>query len=452
LAEKGLLHCIIMTATHANDLIRLVTRAFYNEECAIILDCLLRENRCLKDEELAQILRLHQKQVRKWLSELKADHLVKSENRQKEARNPGERPTAHLYWYVDYKHVVDVIKYRLHIIGRKFENERDREMQVQVYECPLCHHQYTAMDALILETNGWKCENCIVGLEEINSNDSAHQTHSQLKTLYAQIKPIIEAMKRVEANPIPKFPRHTIAMLGPIEDSIIGTAPSTGAYSASSHSHSTARSSGPGGIASGSIDVFVDIEGADSKPSASQQISAQAQHDVKAQPPWMISHSSSTSNAHAISHPANGTTSSASSSSSSTTTEGEPVDEGLYKAYILQYFAELQRQQTLASEGLKRPAEDAHEEDVAVRDKKRIKVEPTDMVFAKPQLQQVHENGIVHEHQPKTEETPADEPMVKVQGKLMPLSQIGEQEMELMTAEEYNEYGMIVMQYSVDSS
>ncbi len=64
---------------------------------------------------------------------------------------------------------------------------------------------YSALEAASLPLAGWKCESCMGDLEEISAAESVSKTQNQVKTMWAQLKPITEAMKRVEAHPLPRY-------------------------------------------------------------------------------------------------------------------------------------------------------------------------------------------------------------------------------------------------------
>ena len=42
------------------------------------------------------------------------------------------------FWYMDYKHFVDIVKYRIYMMTKKLDEEVDKQLQIQNYFCPRC--------------------------------------------------------------------------------------------------------------------------------------------------------------------------------------------------------------------------------------------------------------------------------------------------------------------------
>jgi len=61
-----------------DDLIRLVINGFYTKEQMIVVEVLLKFHKPITEEEIGKSLKLSGKQVRKALSELEVDCLLKS--------------------------------------------------------------------------------------------------------------------------------------------------------------------------------------------------------------------------------------------------------------------------------------------------------------------------------------------------------------------------------------
>ncbi|KAN0051037.1 hypothetical protein ACTA71_006804 [Dictyostelium dimigraforme] len=193
-----------------DDLVKMVIRAFYPDEYAVIIDGLLREKKRIKDEDLALKLRIQQKYVRKILMDLKGDSMVKSSDVKVEAKGPNERSSTHLLWYIDYKHIIDIVKYKLYMFRKKMESVKVQKIDVQTYKCQTCHKIYTALDIpklLNMETGALACEICDGDLEEELNNESLTQTAKHQSDLFSQLRKIIEQLKKTEGHNIPLFAR-----------------------------------------------------------------------------------------------------------------------------------------------------------------------------------------------------------------------------------------------------
>lgn len=470
-------------ATYVNELLKFLVRAFHGPECGVVLDALLRANRCIKDDELAATLKLQQKQVRKVLFTLKGEHIVTYENRNKEALKQGERSTAHLHWFVDYKNAVDCVKYRIHQITKKFTEEKNRELQVQSYVCKQCRNSYSSLDAYTLQVNGWRCEHCCGELEEVSAAESVSKTQNQVKTLWTQLKPITDALKRVESHPIPKFPKTSAAaMLAGLEDTSMlittaGSGPVTGGGMGlvGGHSNHASRPRDPSAapLGGGQLDVFVDIVGSSQNGAPAQN--GAAKPAPKAPLPWMQSQNVQQQTSLITTQPVVETP--AASTSSST---GD-MDKDTYEQYVKQYMEEYQKRQqaeTAKQQKLQKGQQQAQsqqqspnlagqkhksngnlvKEEAAgsdVAERKRAKVEGDGVEVAQREAKKEEEvkqeeEAVTQEFEGAFEEAAApsgEEPMVTIGAQQFPVSQITEDQHNLMTPEEYEAYYKVYMAY-----
>ena len=121
----------------AENVIRMVTRAFYEHEAVVVLDGLLHLNwmtkNSVRDQDLATEMKLQHRMVRKVLSQLEHDNLLQSVERKE---THGNREVLQQYWRVNHKMALDAIKLRL----KRMENamqEAPVERRTQ-YECRQC--------------------------------------------------------------------------------------------------------------------------------------------------------------------------------------------------------------------------------------------------------------------------------------------------------------------------
>ena len=151
----------------------------------------------MKDEDLAAKLKLHYKQIRKYLNELKRDRLVRSEVRSEAttqaegASQPQYRKvspfrcglislplmqTTFEFYYIDYKAFVDVVKWKINGMNKMLDKEvRPRCVHVKIrsnalisvsYQCPRCKLGFTdlQMNELInFHTGKAECSRCKTG-------------------------------------------------------------------------------------------------------------------------------------------------------------------------------------------------------------------------------------------------------------------------------------------------
>lgn len=124
-------------------LAKYMVRGFYGVEYSLALDVLIRHP-CVKEDDLLELLKYERKQLRTVLNMLKADKFVKL--RMRVETGPNGKSTRHNYYYINYKVLVDVIKYKLDHIRRKIEvDERDSTTRSS-FKCPSCSSTYTDLE------------------------------------------------------------------------------------------------------------------------------------------------------------------------------------------------------------------------------------------------------------------------------------------------------------------
>ncbi|EGC33203.1 hypothetical protein DICPUDRAFT_56584 [Dictyostelium purpureum] len=193
-----------------DDLVKMVVRAFYQDDHAVVIDGLLREKKRIKDEDLARKLRINQKHVRKLLMELKGDSMVKSMDVKIEAKGPHERGQTVLLWYIDYKLIIDIVKYKFYMIRKKMESIKLQKIDIPTYRCVQCNTSFTALDVpklLSMETGALECDVCSGSIEEDQNNESLTQTAKHQSDLLGQLKKIIDQLRKTEGANIPLFAR-----------------------------------------------------------------------------------------------------------------------------------------------------------------------------------------------------------------------------------------------------
>lgn len=187
------------------ELVKLVSRSFYDAKYCVFLDCLLRE-RVLPDDVLADRLHMMIKDVSKTAAKLRGDHLIKTIIRQ-EVRNYDERTITRAYHYVDFALFADVVKYRLHRMRNLLEEKTREEAINHGYHCPQCKRQYGPLDAASLInpiTSLFECEVCkteVVAMESAFKGDTLRLQ----SRLVEQTNGILRILRKLEDVNIPSF-------------------------------------------------------------------------------------------------------------------------------------------------------------------------------------------------------------------------------------------------------
>ncbi|XP_027532648.1 general transcription factor IIE subunit 1-like [Neopelma chrysocephalum] len=184
-------------------LAKYVVRGFYGVEYALALDILIHYS-CVKEDDLLQLLKYERKQLRTVLNMLKADKLVKM--RMRVETGPSGKSTRHNYYYINYKVLVDVVKYKLDHVRRKIEaDERDSTTRSS-FICPSCSSTYTDLEVNQLFdafTETFHCTYCNTEVEEDASAFPKHDARTLLAKFNEQMEPVFVLLRETEDIVLP---------------------------------------------------------------------------------------------------------------------------------------------------------------------------------------------------------------------------------------------------------
>ncbi|KAI9853017.1 MAG: hypothetical protein M1838_002796 [Thelocarpon superellum] len=194
----------------ANTLIRSVARAFYETKHVLVVDALMVHS-ALRDDDLAHLLGMQTKELRKLCAKLEEHRLLAVHNRQ-EAREGTQRPITKTYYYVDYRQTLDAIKYRMYRVGKEVEGMIKPTEEKKDYFCPRCKAQWTALEVLDnIGPEGFLCHRCGGLLQRDESVAGDRGGHEKQSKLNSQLKPLLELLPQIDDVFIPEsvHPSHT---------------------------------------------------------------------------------------------------------------------------------------------------------------------------------------------------------------------------------------------------
>ncbi|XP_063315788.1 general transcription factor IIE subunit 1-like [Pelobates fuscus] len=184
-------------------LAKYMVRGFYGLEHSLTLDVLIRYP-CVKEDDIALLLKFDKKQLRAVLNTLKADKFVKC--RMRVETGPNGKSTKHNYYYINYKVLVDVVKYKLDHIRRKIESdERDSTTRAS-FKCPGCLNTYSDLEVNQLFdpfSELFRCTYCNVEVEEDSSSLPKRDARTLLAKFNEQIEPIFVLLQETEDIVLP---------------------------------------------------------------------------------------------------------------------------------------------------------------------------------------------------------------------------------------------------------
>ncbi|KAI8909085.1 hypothetical protein EDD86DRAFT_206899, partial [Gorgonomyces haynaldii] len=192
-------------------LVKLTVRAFYEPKDVILIDILM-ENPGMDLDQLATALCLANKETQKLYGKLQQDKIIKSINRLEEYHEPGQelvreghkRKATRSYFYIDYPHVVNLIKYKMVTIENSIKQQEETERTLLPFKCPHCDKEYSALDCFMLAKSiegVFLCEVCSTELvaEEAQTNE----THEKYIRFKQDSKQIIDLLKLTDQIIIP---------------------------------------------------------------------------------------------------------------------------------------------------------------------------------------------------------------------------------------------------------
>uniref|UniRef100_A0A131XW56 General transcription factor IIE subunit 1 n=1 Tax=Ixodes ricinus TaxID=34613 RepID=A0A131XW56_IXORI len=179
-------------------LVRLATRGFYSTEHVIVVDMLIR-NPCVKEDDLADLLKLEKKQLRAVVATLKSDRFVKVRLRM-ETGSDG-KATRQNYYYINYKVFVNVVKYKLDHMRRKIETEERDSTSRASFRCTGCDKSFTDLEAdrlLDLASGQFRCSYCSAPVEEDQDGLPRQDSRLLLARFNDQIQPLYTLLRELD--------------------------------------------------------------------------------------------------------------------------------------------------------------------------------------------------------------------------------------------------------------
>ena len=128
---------------------RLVVRGFYSIEDALIVDMLVRYP-CLREDDLAELLKFDKKMLRARISNLKNDKFIQVKQRMEtdtsDESGQGKIVKMNCY-FINYKVFVNIVKYKLDHMHKKMEtSERDATSRSS-FKCTGCEKTFKDLEA-----------------------------------------------------------------------------------------------------------------------------------------------------------------------------------------------------------------------------------------------------------------------------------------------------------------
>ncbi|KAF2171703.1 hypothetical protein M409DRAFT_63317 [Zasmidium cellare ATCC 36951] len=201
----------------ATQLIRTTVRTFYTVDQILVIDALVIHS-TLSDTDLAAVLNMLPKTLRKHCGRLKEDGLLsihtRAERRIDQApsfhgNNPQtgkERLTNRDWYYLNYHRAIDSIKYRMHKLNKHIDSLGMPTTEKKDLSCPRCKSQYTeleVLDNLDESTGQFLCHRCRNPLDAIEEEERANENES-MKRLNQQFEKLQQLLQSIDAAAVPE--------------------------------------------------------------------------------------------------------------------------------------------------------------------------------------------------------------------------------------------------------
>ncbi|KAJ5088052.1 hypothetical protein N7456_011668 [Penicillium angulare] len=190
----------------ANTLIRSVVRAFYETRHILVVDALFIHS-VLHAEDLAFLMGMQQKDLRKLCARLREDRLIAISTRA-EIRDGSTRPVNREYYYIPLHPVIDAIKYKVSQLTSKIKAQYTPSEERKEYICTRCKSEWTELDVLsLVSEEGFECQYCgniLDRTEDVKGVDGTERTgHEKNSKLMAQLDKMLKLLKQIDSVEIP---------------------------------------------------------------------------------------------------------------------------------------------------------------------------------------------------------------------------------------------------------
>ncbi|ODM94353.1 General transcription factor IIE subunit 1 [Orchesella cincta] len=183
--------------SYLKTLARLVARGFYQIEDSLIVDMLVR-NQCMKEKDLEDLLKFDLKLLRARMITLKNEKLVQVRLRME--TGPDGKAQKMNYYFINYKSLVNVIKYKLDHMRKRMETQERDATNRASFKCTNCLKTFTDLEAGELFdpiSCGYFCTFCKQPVEE-DASAVPKDSRLMLAKFNEQVQLLYDLLRRAE--------------------------------------------------------------------------------------------------------------------------------------------------------------------------------------------------------------------------------------------------------------
>lgn len=274
----------------AKTLIRSVVRAFYDTPFILVIDALMVHS-ALPNEDLAYLLQMPSKELRKLCGKLKEDRLLSVHSRL-ETREGQQRPSPKDYYYVDFHATIDAIKYRIFRLTQKVKEMYKPNEEKKDFHCPRCKAQWTELEVLdSAGPIGFNCHRC-GGLLEREPDAGDSTGHAKQSKLMSQLDGLLKMLQQVDSEDIPSNDFDTAFSLAVPVQRDVNVNPLQQSVPLNAPKHPPAAVKGMAQLVAAQLDLSVTT--GSERTTAEQAAEAQRKANIAAQNILPVWHTTST--------------------------------------------------------------------------------------------------------------------------------------------------------------
>ncbi|KAJ2330694.1 hypothetical protein GGI00_003590, partial [Coemansia sp. RSA 2681] len=188
-------------------LVAVVARTFYKDEYIIALDY-LNWHEIARIDVLSKHLRVMTREAYRIFYDLEKHKLVQHILRQDDVviNSPFQRTRKSVYFYIDYRKFVDVVKWRIWKLQGQVQLRTEKEQKNVGYDCPDCKKHFNKMEVLSLMdpfTGMFKCDYCSGELVDNTVLEMELKSRKELTRFTMQTKVILTLLKKTDDITLP---------------------------------------------------------------------------------------------------------------------------------------------------------------------------------------------------------------------------------------------------------
>ncbi|KAI0792285.1 hypothetical protein C8Q75DRAFT_752189 [Abortiporus biennis] len=150
---------------------------------------------------------LQLKELNKIMAVLENDKLVKI-YRQNELKEGAQRSVGKQYYYIDYQHFCNVVKWRVAEMRRRIDTTLRNELDNKGYVCPQCGKSFSPLEAdklIDFMAGTFNCDICHAELIDNENAESVRGSQDRMQRFNFQMRFIREGLRKTEDMVLPAF-------------------------------------------------------------------------------------------------------------------------------------------------------------------------------------------------------------------------------------------------------